>query len=250
MEKKDIDNIINWIKDFFAQNSFARGVVIGMSGGKDSLIVAKLCIEALGKEKVLGVIMPNGEMKDISDAISTCKLLQIHYTTINIFNTYDSVVNNCQTALKEICSTLSNDSKINIAPRLRMTTLYALAQSLGYLVANTSNLSEISTGYSTKWGDGVGDFAPIADFTKSEVCEIGHLLGLPKELVDKVPADGLSDATDEDKMKITYTELDTLIRTGEKPSCYEQIIKLNNSSKHKRHKTPRFKTKLPNFLAD
>ena len=131
-----------------------------------------------------------------------------------------------------------------------MTTLYALAQSLSYLVANTSNLSEITTGYSTKWGDGVGDFAPIADFTKSEVCQIGHLLDLPSEFVDKTPADGLSSASDEEKMKITYAELDNFIRTGEKPSCYNQIIKLNNSSKHKRKPLPKYKNNLPNFLSD
>ena len=195
MNKIDVDNVINWIKELFAKNSFAKGAVLGMSGGKDSLVVAKLCIEAIGKERVFGVIMPNGKMKDIEDAKRTCQFLQIPYSIVDIENVYAATVCNAQQALGDV--ELSNDSKINIAPRLRMTTLYAIAQSLGYFVANTSNLSEISTGYSTKWGDGVGDFAPLASFTKSEVCEIGHILGLPADLVDKIPSDGLSSMSDE-----------------------------------------------------
>lgn len=248
MNKIDVDNVINWIKELFAKNTFAKGAVLGMSGGKDSLVVAKLCIEAIGKERVFGVIMPNGKMKDIEDAKRTCQFLQIPYSIVDIENVYTATVCNAQQALGDV--ELSNDSKINIAPRLRMTTLYAIAQSLGYFVANTSNLSEISTGYSTKWGDGVGDFAPLASFTKSEVCEIGHILGLPADLVDKIPSDGLSSMSDEEKMKITYSELDSFIRTGEKPSCYNQIIKLNNTSRHKREGVTKYQSGLPNFLKD
>ena len=250
MVKQDVENVINWIKQLFNNNPFAKGVVIGMSGGKDSLVVAKLCIEAIGKEKVFGVIMPNGEMKDILDAKRTCEFLEIPYTVININGAYSEITQSTQTALSSYGIDLSTDSKINIAPRVRMTTLYALAQSLGYFVANTSNLSEISTGYSTKWGDGVGDFAPLANFTKSEVCEIGHILGLPADLVDKVPSDGLSSMSDEEKMKITYSELDTLIRTGEKPACYEQIVKLNKASKHKREGVTKYQNNFPNHLSN
>ena len=248
MEKKDVDKIIEWIKELFGSNPYAKGAILGMSGGKDSLVVAKLCIEALGKDRVFGVILPNGEMKDISDATKTCDLLQIPYTVINIEESFNSILTLSNTALKNFDKSVTDDSKVNLAPRLRMSTIYLLAQSMGYFVANTSNLSEISVGYSTKWGDGVGDFAPIANFTKSEVCEIGHLLGLPKELVDKTPADGLTSMTDEEKMQITYSELDSLIRTGEKPTCYEKIMKLNKSSEHKRKGVTKYTNNLKNYL--
>lgn len=247
MTQKQVQEIIDWIKDYFKQNSFAKGAILGMSGGKDSLIVAKLCVEALGKDRVFGVIMPNGEMKDITDATRTCELLEISHTVINIKNAFDNIVENCNNA---ITSSLSNDSKINLAPRIRMSILYSIGQTMGYLVANTSNLSEATVGYTTKWGDNVGDFSPISNFTKTEVCEIGHLLGLPAELVDKTPSDGLSSKTDEEKLQITYSELDNLIRNGVKSNNYDRIMKLNKSSLHKRKGVARFDSKLTNTLKD
>lgn len=234
MNKQEVINIINWIKNYFKENSFAKGAVVGMSGGKDSFVTAKLCIEALGKENVLGVILPIGDMNDYEDAVKSCEYLQIKHTTINIANCYNDVLNNIKPFLNENNITLNSISTINTAPRLRMTTLYALAGSLNYLVANTSNLSEAEVGYTTKWGDNVGDFAPIANFTKTEVCEIGLLLCLPQNLVNKIPSDGLSGKSDEDKLGFSYNELDSYIRDGVTDSNFDLILQKHKSSTHKR----------------
>lgn len=248
MDKKQVLDIIDWIKYYFKKNSFAKGVVVGMSGGKDSFVVAKLCVDALGKENVLGVILPNGEMKDYDDAIKSCEFLQIKHTTINISNCYNDVLNNIKPFLNENNKNLTSVTTINTAPRLRMTTLYAIAGSLDYLVANTSNLSEASVGYTTKWGDNVGDFAPIANFTKTEVCEIGLLLGLPNELVNKTPSDGLSGKSDEDKLGFSYNELDSLIRIGSKGEKYDTILTIHNNSQHKRIGAIKYENDFPNYL--
>lgn len=245
--EKIIINLQEWIKNY-VQNAHSKGVVIGMSGGKDSLVVAKLCCNALGNENVFGVIMPNGEMSDKSDAVKTCKLLDIKYAIVNINDTYKNIINPVNEILKQNNIRLSDVSTINTPPRIRMTTLYAFAGSLNYLVANTSNLSEISVGYSTKWGDGVGDFAPIANFTKTEVCEMGKLLGLPVELVDKIPSDGLSGKSDEDKLGLTYANLDEYIRTGKQNSDYDRIMHLNKISAHKRTLPSRFENGFKNYL--
>lgn len=248
MTKKDVDKIVEFIKTYFEANPYCKGAVVGMSGGKDSLIVAKLCTLALGKEKVFGVIMPNGNMADIDDAISSCKLLGINYSTVNIKPIYDSTINSVKNILNDNGFKLNSVSTINTAPRIRMTVLYAIAGSINYLVANTSNLSEAMVGYTTKWGDNVGDFAPIIDFTKTEVCEIGLLLGLPENLVNKAPSDGLSGDTDENKMGLKYHHLDELIRTGKHNEDYEQIMKLHKSSHHKRIGIAKYKTEMKNYL--
>ncbi|MBE7074639.1 MAG: NAD(+) synthase [Clostridiales bacterium] len=250
MTKQNVQQIIDWIKEYFNKNSFAKGVVLGMSGGKDSLVVAKLCTLALGKEKVFGVIMPNGKMKDINDAIVTCQLLGIDYDIVDIESSYNDIITKTKEILEKRGKTLTDVSTINTAPRLRMTTLYAVAGSMGYLVANTSNLSERMVGYSTKWGDSVGDFAPIANFTKNEVCEIGLLLGLPVNLVTKTPSDGLSGKSDEDKLGITYDSLDNIIRTGTKNNDYEKILRMYKNSTHKRGSIPAPSSNMNNFLEE
>ena len=247
--KEQILKIEEWIKDYIT-NAKANGVVLGMSGGKDSLVVAKLCVEALGTEKVLGVIMPNGNMSDKSDAIESCKLLNIPYTIINIENTYNSVIENISPTLNKLNSNINSVTTINTAPRVRMITLYAIAGSLNYLVANTSNLSETMIGYSTKWGDNAGDFAPIANFTKSEVCEIGLELNLPKYLVNKTPSDGLSGQTDEEKLGFSYENLDNFIRTGEKNTSYDKFILKHKFALHKINGVCKFKNNLPNYFLE
>lgn len=247
MEKKEINKIIEWIKTYVA-SAKANGVVLGMSGGKDSFVVAKLCTLAVGPENVFGVIMPNGEMKDLTDAITSCESLNIKYEVINIADAYNGVIEKIKPTLEKQGKTLSDISTINTAPRIRMTTLYAIAGSLNYLVANTSNLSEASVGYTTKWGDNVGDFAPIANFTKTEVCEIGIDLGLEKSLVEKTPSDGLSGKSDEDKLGVKYSSIDKLIRTGEKNQDYERIMYLNKISAHKRIGVAKYENNLKNTL--
>ena len=244
-----VNRIKDWIKDYFKKNSFFNGVVLGMSGGKDSMIVAKLFADAIGKEKVFGIIMPNGEMKDKSDAERICKLLGIKYTIINIQSAYNEILQQTKIALNQYnIAEITNSISNNIPPRLRMTTLYSIASGLNYLVANTSNLSEASVGYTTKWGDNVGDISPIANFTKTEVCEIGLLLGLPKELVLKAPSDGLCGKTDEDNMKLKYANLDNYIRTGKPNEDIEQILKMHKSSEHKRTGVISFEPNLNNIF--
>lgn len=224
--------IINYIKNY-VEAAHAKGVVLGMSGGKDSLVVAALCCQAIGNENVFGVIMPNGEMADIDDAVKTCEFLKIKYEVANIENSFKDTIKLTKNILKT--DELSSVTMLNISPRLRMNLLYAVGGTLGFIVANTSNLSERMVGYSTKWGDGVGDFAPIANLTKTEVCELGLALGLPDELVNKKPADGLTGKTDEDVMGFSYAELDNFIRNGKKGENFEKILKMHKASAHKRN---------------
>ncbi|MCR5009691.1 MAG: NAD(+) synthase [Clostridia bacterium] len=209
--KKEIKNIIAWIKEWFEENGPKASAVIGISGGKDSSICAALLVKALGKDRVVGVMMPDGTQSDISDSYQLVEHLGLKHYVINI--------GAATTALKDTLSEqfeLTNDTRINIPPRIRMTTLYAVAQSLpnGGRVANTCNRSEDYIGYSTKYGDAAGDFAILADFTVSEVLQIGDALGIPKNLVRKAPSDGLSGMTDEDKIGFTYAVLDRYILEG------------------------------------
>lgn len=248
MIKEEMKRVIDFIANYFKENSFAKGVVIGMSGGKDSLVAAKMCIEALGKDKVLGVIMPNGEMIDKNDAVISCEMLGIKYVTIDINKAYENIIMDTKDVLKKLNGSISSVTTVNTAPRIRMTMLYAIAGSLDYLVVNTSNLSETMVGYTTKWGDNVGDIAPLANFTKSEVCEIGLLLGLPNELVNKKPSDGLSGKSDEENMGISYDNLDSYIRKGLMNDDVCKINKLYKNSKHKRIGAVKCENNLPNYL--
>ena len=243
--KKYISKITSFIKEYVA-GAGAKGAVVGMSGGKDSFVVAKLCSLALGAENVFGVILPNGEMKDLEIAKHECEILGIKSKVVNIEN----IDREIKALTKEATdsSKLNEVSAINIAPRVRMTVLYAVAANLNYLVANTSNLSETMIGYSTKWGDNVGDFAPIADFTKTEVCEIGLALGLPKEYVLKAPTDGLSGKKDEEKIGFSYSVLDEFIRTGKSLQSEEKIKTMNRVTAHKRALPPKCDSEKKNFL--
>ena len=205
--EKTKNECVQWIRDFFENNGPSCNAVIGISGGKDSSIVAALCVEALGKDRVIGVLMPNGEQADIDMAKLLVEHLGIKHYIVNIKDSFDGII-------KNIPFELSGQSMVNLAPRLRMTTLYAVSQSNNGRVANTCNLSEDWVGYSTRYGDNAGDFSPCSNLTVQEMKAIGRLIGLPSVLVEKVPIDGLCGKTDEDNLGFTYAELDRYIREG------------------------------------
>ena len=208
--KKIKDECVAWIRDFFEKNGPGCNAVLGISGGKDSSVAAALCVEALGRERVIGVLMPNGVQGDIDCAYALVNHLGIRHYEINIKAAFDGILS----AMPEGLS-LSEQSRNNLPPRLRMATVYAVSQSSNGRVVNTCNLSEDWVGYSTRYGDSVGDFSPLSRLTVAEVKAIGHELGLPYELVEKTPIDGLCGKTDEDNLGFTYAELDRYIRTGE-----------------------------------
>lgn len=199
---------VQWIRDFFEENGKGCNAVVGISGGKDSSIVAALCVEALGKDRVIGVLMPCGEQTDIDMAKLLVETLGIKHYIVNIKDAVEGITNS-------IPFELSEQSRTNLPSRIRMSTLYAVSQSHNGRVANTCNLSEDWVGYSTRYGDSAGDFSPCSMLTVDEMKQIGRLLGLPSVLVDKVPIDGLCGKTDEDNLGFTYAELDRYIRTGE-----------------------------------
>lgn len=208
-----IDDCCRWVQDWFAANGDGCPAVLGISGGKDSSVCAALLCKALGVHRVVGVMMPRGVQPDIDDSLLLCRHLGIRSVTVNIGSAADAL----EAAVAEALP-LSTQAKVNLPPRLRMATVYAVSQSLNGRVANTCNLSEDWVGYSTRWGDSVGDFAPLAKFTVTEVKQIGRALGLPAQLVDKAPSDGLCGKTDENNLGFTYAELDAYIREGVLPS--------------------------------
>lgn len=203
------NDCVQWIRDFFEQNGPDCSAVVGISGGKDSSIAAALCVEALGKDRVVGVLMPKGEQHDIDMAYMLVNHLGIKHYVVNIEDAVKGIINNFPKDLP-----VSEQTITNIPPRVRMTTLYAISQSVNGRVCNTCNLSEDWVGYSTRYGDSVGDFSPMSHLTVTEVKEIGRLLKLPDVLVDKTPIDGLCGKTDEENLGFTYAELDVYIRTG------------------------------------
>lgn len=209
--KKVKEDLVNWLNQWFLDNGPGCNAVIGISGGKDSSVTAALCVEALGKDRVIGVLMPNGDQYDIDVSEALVKHLGIRSFVVNIKDAYQGVVNAAKAAGVE----LSEQSYINLAPRLRMSTLYAVSQSYNGRVINTCNLSEDWVGYSTRYGDSVGDVCPLGKLTVAEVKELGSYLGLPDMFVHKVPSDGLCGKTDEDNLGFTYAVLDRYIRTGE-----------------------------------
>lgn len=217
------DRIVQWIRDWFEENGKDCKAVIGISGGKDSSVAAALCVEALGKDRVVGVLMPNGEQKDIKYSYDICNYLDIDRYVVNI----ESIVSALDLKVAATAGRAFQPSEqaiINLPPRIRMTVLYFISQSIGGRVVCTDNLSESYIGYSTRWGDNIGDFSPLANYTASEVVVIGDALGLPHFLTHKTPSDGLCGQTDEDRFGFTYEQLDTLIRTGKCDS--EEIAEL------------------------
>ena len=207
--KKVKEELAEWIRTFFEENGKGCNAVLGISGGKDSSVAAAICAYALGKDRVIGVLMPNGEQADISDSYDLVNHLGIKYHVVNIADCYNGLVSAFPEDLP-----ISNQTRINMAPRIRMTTVYAVSQSCNGRVVNTCNLSEDWVGYSTRYGDSVGDFSPLCCLTVEEVKALGRELGLPEHLIEKVPSDGLCGKTDEDNLGFTYVVLDKYIRTG------------------------------------
>lgn len=208
--KRTTEACVQWIRDFFEENGKGCNAVVGISGGKDSSIVAALCVEALGRDRVIGVLMPQGVQHDIDMAYLLVDHLGIRRYEVNVKAAIDGILGAFPDDLP-----LSEQSRVNLPPRIRMATLYAVSQSLNGRVANTCNLSEDWVGYSTRYGDAAGDFSPLSNLTVTEIKQMGHYLGLPAELVEKTPIDGLCGKTDEENLGFTYAMLDRYIRTGE-----------------------------------
>jgi NAD+ synthase len=218
---------VQWIRDFFENNGKGCNAVIGISGGKDSSVAAALCVEALGKDRVIGVLMPCGEQHDIDMAQLLVDHLDIKHYIINVKDAVDGIINNLPAELEITPQTIQN-----VPPRVRMSTLYAVSQSVNGRVVNTCNLSEDWVGYSTRYGDSVGDFSPMSFLTVTEVKAIGRVLGLPDVLVDKTPIDGLCGKTDEDNFGFTYEVLNKYIRDG---VCEDEEVKAKIDSMHKKN---------------
>lgn len=248
--KKVKDDLVQWIRDWFAENGPECNAVVGISGGKDSSVVAALCVEALGNNRVIGVLMPNGEQPDIDKSYELVEHLCIRSLEVNIDDTYDAlvrdIVHGAYNAYYQFDAfpnfRLSEQTRTNLPPRLRMATLYAISQSVNGRVSNNCNLSEDWVGYSTRWGDSVGDFAPLANLTVTEVKAIGYELGLPVDLIEKVPSDGLCGKTDEDNLGFSYDTLDRYIRTGicEDKDAKEKIDRLYEKNRFKMEPIPAF----------
>ena len=207
--KKVKDQCVLWIRNFFEENGKACNAVIGISGGKDSSVAAALCVEALGRDRVIGVLMPKGVQADIDCAYKLVNHLGIRHFEVNVEDAVLGILNNLPKDIEVL-----DQTKTNVPPRIRMTMLYAISQSLNGRVVNTCNLSEDWVGYSTRYGDAAGDFSPLSNLTVTEVKEIGKILGLPIDLVEKTPIDGLCGKTDEENLGFTYAVLDRYIREG------------------------------------
>ncbi len=232
---------VEWIRKFFEENGKGCNAVLGISGGKDSSVAAALCVEALGKDRVIGVLMPQGEQHDIDMAYMLVNHLGIRHYEVNIKAAVDGIIGAFPDDLD-----VSVQAKTNLPPRVRMAVVYAVSQSLNGRVVNTCNLSEDWVGYSTRYGDAAGDFSPMSNLTVAEVKQIGYELGLPKVLVDKVPIDGLCGKTDEENLGFTYAELDRYIRTGEidDPAKKELIDRKHKANLFKLQLMPSFKPEL------
>ena len=242
------EDLIQWIKDWFEVNGNGCNAVIGVSGGKDSTVVAKLCCEALGADRVIGVMMPNGEQKDISDSIRVCEILGIRNFTINI----EGAVKHTLSQMKSCGIEVSEQTRTNLPARIRMSTLYAVSQSNNGRVSNNCNKCEDVVGYSTRYGDSVGDFSPLSELTTIEIMQIGDYLGLPHDLVHKTPIDGLntnsdgSYVTDEQSLGVTYEDIHNYIR-GEKKLPYSVFDVIKNKEEKNRFKLGLMPKYAPNY---
>ena len=236
--KDAVEKCVRWISEWFEQNGKGCNAVLGISGGKDSSIAAALCVKALGKERVIGVMMPQGEQFDIDYSKDLCDFLDIRRFTVNIKEAVDGVYNAIGDSFE-----VTQQTRFNLPARIRMATVYAVSQSNNGRVANTCNFSEDYVGYATRYGDGAGDFSPISCFTVTEVKAMGRYLGLPEKFIEKPPIDGLCGKTDEDNLGFTYDVLDKYIREGIEPDAdtKAKIDRMRATSKFKLEYMPCFK---------
>ena len=256
LEKKELikeaENAIEWIREY-VNNSGAKGVVVGNSGGKDSAVVIAMATKALGKERVLTVSMPCQSIEsDYDDAKAVADAFEVPFIKVDLTECYLKFENEVNNKIKSVISEdLSKESTINVKPRLRMTTLYSIAQTMNYLVIGTGNLCEAMVGYTTKWGDNSSDFNPIGNFTVDEVLAIGTYLNVPQSVLKKAPNDGLGGKTDEEKMGIKYSQIAQMIETGNTDEyAKKEILRRFNSSKHKRSVVPVYRFSRKNYLLD
>ena len=237
------ENLVSWIRQYFEENGPTFNAIIGISGGKDSSVCAGLLVRALGRDRVIGVTMPNGVQSDIEDSIKVTNFLGIKRINVNILNAYKALMEGVEDGLHGAGFTqdISDNTVINMPPRLRMTTLFAISQTLNGRVVNTCNLSENWVGYSTIFGDAAGQFSPLGLLTVEEIIEIGVHIGLPEDLVRKKPSDGLCGKTDEDNLGFKYSQLDDYIDTGVADEYIKRII-------DNKHRLNRFKhLPMPTF---
>ncbi len=240
--KETKNGLIVWIREWFGKNGKGCNAVIGISGGKDSSVCAALCVEALGKERVIGVLMPNGTQSDISDSRQLVEYLGIRNVTINVAD----AVNAVHAQLQKAGIAVSNQTEINLPPRIRMSVLYAVSQSMNGRVINTCNLSEDWVGYSTRYGDSAGDVSLLGKLTVQEVKALGRELGLHENLVEKTPSDGLCGSTDEQKLGFSYAVLDRYIREGvcEDTEIKDRIDRMHRANRFKLEVLPVFESGL------
>ena len=222
-------SLIQWIRDWFEQNGYGCNAVIGISGGKDSSVCAAICVKALGKDRVIGVLMPNGTQSDIADSHQLVEYLGIRSVTVNIAGAVDAI----HTQLRAARIDATAQTEINLPPRIRMSVLYAVSQSMNGRVINTCNLSEDWVGYSTRYGDSAGDVSLLGKLTVQEVKALGREMGLPENLVEKTPSDGLCGSSDEQKLGFSYAVLDRYIREGH---CEDPVIREKIDELHRRNK--------------
>lgn len=246
--EREAKNAIEWIKEYVEETK-ANGIVIGNSGGKDSATVLAMAVKAIGKERVVSVAMPCfSKETDLVDAKLVADTFEVPLLKIDLSSTYQEMENEIN---RQIPQGLTQEAIINIKPRLRMTTLYGIAQTLGYLVIGTGNLCEAMVGYTTKWGDNSSDLNPIGNFTVEEVLAIGKMLGVPEKILQKAPSDGLGGQTDEEKMGIQYKQIEEMIETGSTEEKAKQvIIKKYQNSKHKRRTVPIYTFERKNYLLE
>ncbi len=233
---KIVNFIEAWLKEKVNQAG-ARGIVVGLSGGIDSAVVAALGRRAFGHDNILALIMPcHSNPEDAQDAILTADKLDINFKIIELDNAFDAV----NLAFNQNDINLSKMSAANLKARLRMSTLYAAAQTNNFLVCGTGNKSEYETGYFTKYGDSASDLLPLADLLKAEVRAAAKYLGVPEKIIVKAPSAGLwENQTDEGEMGFSYDELDNYLSTGEaRPEIKERIEAMRRKSVHKRMLPP------------